>query len=76
MLQVIYDLLVKSSAQLELREDPELGVTVAGLRHIHVQSAEDIMVRVKGLIACAYAYDSYCKKGWHAWACRRMLDVC
>jgi kinesin family protein 18/19 len=41
--EVIYDLLVKNSAQLELREDPEQGAVVAGLQHITVTSAADIM---------------------------------
>ena len=43
--QVIYDLLVKNSGPLELREDPEQGVQVAGLKHILVKSADDILVR-------------------------------
>lgn len=34
--QVIYDLLEKSSGHLELREDPEQGIVVAGLRSIKV----------------------------------------
>lgn len=41
--QIIYDLLVKNSSPLELREDPELGVVVAGLKHITVTSAAEIM---------------------------------
>ncbi|KAL6746359.1 P-loop containing nucleoside triphosphate hydrolase protein [Haematococcus lacustris] len=41
--ETIFDLLVKSSGPLELREDPEQGVQVAGLRQINVSSAEDIM---------------------------------
>eukprot|EP00798_Chlamydomonas_sp_ICE-L_P001068 gene1068-3926_t len=32
--EVIYDLLVKNSGPLELREDPEQGVLVAGLKHL------------------------------------------
>jgi hypothetical protein len=44
-LQVIYDLLVRSSGPLELREDPDQGVCVAGLKHITVTSAAEIMVR-------------------------------
>lgn len=47
-MQVIYDLLVKNSSPLELREDPDLGVQVAGLRHINVGSAGDILVSKKG----------------------------
>lgn len=35
-MQVIYDLLEKSSGHLELREDPEKGIVVAGLRSIKV----------------------------------------
>lgn len=35
--EVIYDLLEKSSGHLELREDPEKGIIVAGLRCIKVQ---------------------------------------
>ncbi|KAJ0981888.1 hypothetical protein J5N97_010143 [Dioscorea zingiberensis] len=41
--EVIYDLLVKSSGHLELREDPENGIIVAGLRNIKVQSADKIL---------------------------------
>ncbi|KAL5556651.1 hypothetical protein UlMin_038887 [Ulmus minor] len=41
--EVIYDLLEKSSGHLELREDPEHGITVAGLRCIKVQSADKIL---------------------------------
>lgn len=40
-MQVIYDLLEKSSGHLELREDPELGIIVAGLRSIKVNSCAD-----------------------------------
>ncbi len=46
--QVIYDLLVRSSSPLELREDPELGVVVAGLKHITVDSPSEIMVGRQG----------------------------
>ncbi|XP_022977209.1 kinesin-like protein KIN-8B isoform X2 [Cucurbita maxima] len=35
--EIIYDLLEKSSGHLELREDPEEGITVAGLRCIKKQ---------------------------------------
>ena len=35
-LQVIYDLLEKSSGHLELREDPDQGIMVAGLKRIKV----------------------------------------
>ncbi|XP_024194364.2 kinesin-like protein KIN-8B [Rosa chinensis] len=41
--EVIYDLLEKSSGHLELREDPEQGIIVAGLRCIKVQSADKIL---------------------------------
>ncbi|KAH9620804.1 hypothetical protein KSS87_012573 [Heliosperma pusillum] len=41
--EVIYDLLEKSSGNLELREDPEQGVTIAGLRSIKVHSAVKIL---------------------------------
>ncbi|KAK6128559.1 hypothetical protein DH2020_037703 [Rehmannia glutinosa] len=41
--EVIYDLLEKSSGHLELREDPEQGITVAGLRSIKVNSADRIL---------------------------------
>jgi hypothetical protein len=46
--QLIYDLLVRSSSPqgLELREDPDLGVVVAGLKHIAVTSPAEIMVRM------------------------------
>lgn len=36
--QVIYDLLERSSGHLELREDPEQGIVVAGLRSIKVHT--------------------------------------
>ncbi|XP_023757908.1 kinesin-like protein KIN-8B [Lactuca sativa] len=41
--EVIYDLLEKSSGHLELREDPEQGIIVAGLRCIKVNSADRIL---------------------------------
>ncbi|XP_076903869.1 kinesin-like protein KIN-8B [Bidens hawaiensis] len=41
--EVIYDLLEKSSGHLELREDPEQGIIVAGLRCIKVNSADKIL---------------------------------
>lgn len=41
---MIYDLLVKSSSPLELREDPSQGVQVAGLTKVTVENAKDIMV--------------------------------
>ncbi|KAI3903536.1 hypothetical protein MKW98_032190 [Papaver atlanticum] len=41
--EVIYDLLEKSSGHLELREDPEQGIVVAGLRSIKVHSADRIL---------------------------------
>ncbi|XP_031095873.1 kinesin-like protein KIN-8B isoform X1 [Ipomoea triloba] len=41
--EVIYDLLEKSSSHLELREDPEQGIVVAGLRCIKVKSADKIL---------------------------------
>nr|ADB85354.1 putative chromosome-associated kinesin [Phyllostachys edulis] len=41
--EVIYDLLEKSSGHLELREDPEHGIIVAGLRSIKVHSADKIL---------------------------------
>ncbi|PIN00348.1 Kinesin-like protein [Handroanthus impetiginosus] len=41
--EVIYDLLEKSSGHLELREDPEQGIIVAGLRSIRVNSADKIL---------------------------------
>ncbi|KAL9464087.1 hypothetical protein AB3S75_001813 [Citrus x aurantiifolia] len=41
--EVIYDLLEKSSAHLELREDPMHGIVVTGLRCIKVHSADKIL---------------------------------
>ncbi|GMN34140.1 hypothetical protein TIFTF001_004529 [Ficus carica] len=41
--EVIYDLLERSSGHLELREDPEQGIIVAGLRCIKVHSANKIL---------------------------------
>lgn len=42
-LQMIYDLLVRSSTPLELREDPEQGVTVAGITRPNVTTAAQVM---------------------------------
>lgn len=39
---MIYDLLVPNSGPMELREDPDLGPVVSGLRRIQVESAEKI----------------------------------
>nr|GMD55177.1 kinesin-like protein KIN-8B isoform X1 [Ipomoea batatas] len=41
--EVIYDLLEKSFGHLELREDPEQGIVVAGLRCIKVNSTDKIL---------------------------------
>ncbi|XP_059624512.1 kinesin-like protein KIN-8B isoform X2 [Cornus florida] len=41
--EVIYDLLEKSSGHLDLREDPEKGIIVAGLKCIKVRSADKIL---------------------------------
>ncbi|KAF5738059.1 putative Chromosome-associated kinesin KIF4A [Tripterygium wilfordii] len=41
--EVIYDLLEKSSGHLELREDPEKGIIVPGLKCIKVYSADRIL---------------------------------
>ncbi|XWS45073.1 hypothetical protein CRYUN_Cryun15aG0105300 [Craigia yunnanensis] len=41
--EIIYDLLEKSSGSLELREDPEQGIIVSGLRCIKVHSADKIL---------------------------------
>ncbi|XP_010518835.1 PREDICTED: kinesin-like protein KIN-8B [Tarenaya hassleriana] len=41
--EVIYDLLEKSSGHLELREDPEQGIVVSGLRSIKVHSTDRIL---------------------------------
>ncbi|GBF91733.1 kinesin [Raphidocelis subcapitata] len=46
-LEVIYDLLVKASGPLELREDPDAGPCVAGLRRIEVSSAAEIMAALE-----------------------------
>ncbi len=40
---MIYDLLLKASAPLELCEDPDQGVCVAGLQRIEVASPGEIM---------------------------------
>ena len=47
--QVIYDLLEKSSGHLELREDPEQGITVAGLRCIKVYSFSTFIRSLKSI---------------------------
>lgn len=39
----IWDLIVTSTDVLDLREDPEKGITVAGLSEVEVESPEDIM---------------------------------
>jgi len=41
--EMIKDLIVTSSDVLDLREDPEKGITVAGLSEIEVGSPEDVM---------------------------------
>jgi kinesin family protein 18/19 len=41
--EVIYDLLVRNSGPLELREDPSLGVQVAGIKRHPVASPSEIM---------------------------------
>ena len=41
--EMIKDLIVTSSDVLDLREDPEKGITVAGLSEIEVESPEDVM---------------------------------
>ncbi|MCO5583494.1 hypothetical protein L7F22_037405 [Adiantum nelumboides] len=41
--EVIYDLLERSSRHLELREDPEQGIVVPGLRRVQVNSAAKIL---------------------------------
>jgi len=41
--EMIRDLIVTSSEVLDLREDPEKGITVAGLSEIEVESPEDVM---------------------------------
>mmetsp|Transcript_11268 Transcript_11268/g.28907 ORF Transcript_11268/g.28907 Transcript_11268/m.28907 type:complete len:941 (+) Transcript_11268:278-3100(+) len=41
--EVIYDLLVRNSGPLELREDPSLGVQVAGIKKHGVNSPSEIM---------------------------------
>lgn len=42
-MQAIYDLLVKNSSELPLREDPVLGVVVAGLKRFSVDCPKDII---------------------------------
>ena len=42
-MQVIYDLLVPNSNELQLREDPVLGVVPSGLTRLEVTSAKDIL---------------------------------
>lgn len=41
--EVVYDLLVKNSGALELREDPKLGVCVAGIKQHAVSTPDEIM---------------------------------
>ncbi|KAI3746715.1 hypothetical protein L6452_09154 [Arctium lappa] len=43
--EVIYDLLEKSSGHLELREDPEQGIIVVGLRCIKVKHLSGVLSR-------------------------------
>jgi hypothetical protein len=47
-LQVIYDLLERSSGHLELREDPDQGITVAGLKRIKV-----LFLNSVGFLVCS-----------------------
>lgn len=42
--EVIYDLLVNNSTPLELREDPQQSIQVAGLKRVKVETVEEIMV--------------------------------
>lgn len=59
---MIYDLLEKSSGHLELREDPEQGITVAGLRSIKVHiflsptKATITTVFVEDMLSPEYGY--------------------
>lgn len=48
--EILFDLLVKNSGPLELREDADQGVQVAGLKHVAVDTAGEILVRAKGFI--------------------------
>ena len=41
--ELIYDLLVNNSPSLDLREDPERGATVPGLRRISVTNADNVL---------------------------------
>jgi len=41
--ELIYDLLVKNSASLELREDPEKGAIAVGLKKIEVKNTDNVM---------------------------------
>jgi kinesin family protein 18/19 len=41
--ELIYDLLVKNSASLELREDPEKGAMAVGLKKIEVKNTDNVM---------------------------------
>lgn len=41
--EMIWDLIVTSSDVLDMREDPDKGITVAGLSEIEVESPEDVM---------------------------------
>lgn len=51
-MQVIYDLLVRSSGHLELREDPQNGIIVAGLRSIKVLAIRIIQPHVTLHVQC------------------------
>lgn len=66
LFQVIYDLLVKNSGPLELREDPDQGICVAGLKHISVTSAAEIMVsRVQAVLHNTFRRNtSWCCSIW------------
>ena len=41
--ELIRDLIVVSQDVLEMREDPDKGITVAGLSEVEVESPEDVM---------------------------------
>lgn len=61
-LQVIYDLLEKSSGHLELREDPQHGVIVAGLRSIKVLALALALIFVFSICIRSSTENAFCKQ--------------
>ncbi|KAK2978832.1 hypothetical protein RJ640_030643 [Escallonia rubra] len=80
--EVIYDLLEKSSGHLELREDPEKGIVVAGLRcikstphHRRLMAQDATTDRHLKIIAGADSFGTVVKDATVAHLCSLRIDV-